>query len=77
MANTQIEINTVADLIKYLQTLPQHLMPVTANMEGIGYNRIVITESTCALQVTTDYPNTNIDFIDWDGHSNGFEAVVL
>lgn len=71
------EINTVADLIKYLQTLPQHLMPVKANMEGIGYNKIVIGEgATFTLQIS-DLPNTNIDFIDWDGHSNSFEAVVL
>lgn len=71
------EIETVADLVAYLQTMPQHLPVVKANMEGLGYNKITPTDpATFALQIA--HPdNQYVDFIDWDTTSNSFEAVVL
>lgn len=73
------EIITVADLITYLQTLPQHMAVVKANMEGIGYNRIKATkEMTYPIQPAYE-DQLMVDYIDQDEFNNAevMNAVVL
>jgi hypothetical protein len=70
-------LNTVRELIEFLQTLDPNLSILKSDMQGAGYNPITMIEPVVyGVKINPD-PKHDCLYIDCPKGDNGFPALVL